>query len=103
MDVMFIYIVSTYLLCSNNIYGFMQKLTFKLQKSTLILKKIIRNIKFRNEGGDLMKKFKISDKMLAVANVLAMVLVIQTSNAACLWMFNQPEYPEEAKKYSRIK
>lgn len=50
-----------------------------------------------------MKRIKITDKILTVANVLAMVLVIQTSNAACLWMFNQPEYPEEARKYCRVK
>ncbi|MBQ9610588.1 MAG: cyclic lactone autoinducer peptide [Lachnospiraceae bacterium] len=51
----------------------------------------------------LLKKFNLSNKALAAINVLAMILVIQTSNAACLWMFNQPEYPEEAKKYSRIR
>lgn len=59
-------------------------------------------IKLKTKEVIRVKKFNISNKLVAVANILAMALVIQTSNATCLWMFNQPEFPEEARKYSRI-
>ena len=35
-------------------------------------------------------------------NALALSLVIQTANSACIWLIHQPEFPEEAKKYSRV-
>lgn len=34
-------------------------------------------------------------------NALAMMLVIQTANSACIWVVHQPEFPEEAKKYTK--
>ncbi len=48
-------------------------------------------------------KFKLVNKVLVGLNCIALAFVIQTANAACIWMFHQPEFPEEAKKYSRIK
>ncbi len=40
-------------------------------------------------GKDVMKGF----------NALALLLVIQTANSACIWVAHQPEFPEAAKKF----
>lgn len=48
-------------------------------------------------------KLKALSKIFMVMNYLALVLVAQTANAACLWIFYQPEFPKEAKKFGRIK
>lgn len=32
-------------------------------------------------------------------NVLALLLVIQTANSACIWVAYQPEFPEAANKF----
>lgn len=42
-------------------------------------------------------------KMLQVVNSIALVLVAQSANSACTFYFHQPEFPEEANKYKRIK
>lgn len=42
-------------------------------------------------------------KLLSGVNLLALALVAQTANAACIWIYHQPEFPEKAKKYSRSK
>lgn len=31
-------------------------------------------------------------------NVLALLLVMQTANSACIWVAHQPEFPEAANK-----
>ena len=47
------------------------------------------------------KKF-LSKGIVGCFNALAMGLVIQTANSACIWLIHQPEFPEEAKKFSRV-
>lgn len=42
-------------------------------------------------------------KLLSLFNCLALMLVIQSANTACLWNFHQPEFPEEAIQYKRVK
>lgn len=42
-------------------------------------------------------------KMITVMNCLAVMLVAQTANSACIWIFHQPEFPQEANKYSKLK
>ena len=32
-------------------------------------------------------------------NALALLLVMQTANSACIWVAHQPEFPEAAKKF----
>ena len=32
-------------------------------------------------------------------NVLALLLVLQTANSACIWVAYQPEFPEAANKF----
>ena len=38
----------------------------------------------------------LSKGILGCFNALAMSLVIQTANAACIWLIYQPKFPEEA-------
>lgn len=47
-------------------------------------------------------KLKLSGKVLGLLNCMALALVVQTANAACVWIFHQPKFPEEARKYSRL-
>ncbi len=37
--------------------------------------------------------------MLGCVNAMAMMMVVQTANSACVWIVHQPEFPEEAIKY----
>lgn len=37
-----------------------------------------------------------------VLNSLALTLVISSANAACCWMFHQPEFPKEAEKFKKV-
>ena len=37
--------------------------------------------------------------MMKCLNVLALLLVIQTANSACIWVAHQPEFPREANKF----
>ncbi len=48
-------------------------------------------------------KFILLTKMLLGLNCMALAFVVQTANSACLWIFHQPKFPEEAKKYIRTK
>lgn len=48
-------------------------------------------------------KFKLVNKILIGLNCMALAFVVQTANAACIWMFHQPEFPDEARRFSRIK
>lgn len=41
-------------------------------------------------------------KVMGVVNCLALMLVSQTANVACLWILGQPEEPEEAKKFRKF-
>lgn len=36
-------------------------------------------------------------------NMLALRLVVQTANSACAWFAYQPEFPEAADKYKKVK
>lgn len=38
---------------------------------------------------------------LGCVNALAMMMVVQTANSACIWIVHQPEFPDEAKKLIR--
>ena len=34
--------------------------------------------------------------------MIAMLMVAQTANSACMWIAHQPEFPEEAKKFKKV-
>lgn len=55
-----------------------------------------------NKGGFAMKKRTFMKKLMGCVNALALLLVVQTANAACIWVAYQPEFPMEAKKYCKI-
>jgi cyclic lactone autoinducer peptide len=50
-----------------------------------------------------MKLKKIMTKVMSagVLNTLALALVAQSANQACLWFFHQPEFPESANKLKK--
>ncbi|MBQ5561027.1 MAG: cyclic lactone autoinducer peptide [Lachnospiraceae bacterium] len=50
-----------------------------------------------------MKKTKVLKKLLGGVNLLALMLVMQTANSACIWVAHQPEFPKEAEKYRNKK
>lgn len=51
----------------------------------------------------IMKLKKYFEKgIMKCLNVLALVLVIQTANSACIWVAHQPEFPREADKFKFI-
>lgn len=49
------------------------------------------------------RKIAIGKKILCVLNSIALVFVAQTANTVCACVFHQPKFPEEAKKFSRLK
>ena len=49
-----------------------------------------------------MKKL-LDVRFLTILNSVAMVLVSQSANAACSWMFHQPEFPQEANCLRKTK
>lgn len=36
-----------------------------------------------------------------VLNTLALLLVVQSANQACIWFFHQPKFPESANKLKK--
>ncbi len=35
-------------------------------------------------------------------NAMAMALVVQSANSACIWVLHQPEFPKEAEKFKKV-
>lgn len=50
-------------------------------------------MKFKN----LVKKIMT----IGALNSLALMLVAQSANQACMWFFHQPEFPEAANKFKK--
>ena len=48
-------------------------------------------------------KKDISAKTLGMVNTLALKAVKSTANSACLWVCHQPEFPEAANKFKKVK
>jgi len=48
------------------------------------------------------KKKNIFMKIVGLVNCLALVLVAQTANTACIWTFHQPEFPEAANRFKKL-
>ena len=45
----------------------------------------------------------INKNVSKLMNMLALRLVVQTANSACAWFAYQPEFPEAADKYKKVK
>ncbi len=50
----------------------------------------------------MIKKKNVLMKLVGLVNCLALVLVAQTANAACIWTFHQPEFPEAANRFKKF-
>ena len=57
----------------------------------------------KGDNVDMKKKIFNFAKVFSALNALALMVVAQSANAACLWVFHQPKFPETAKKYSKSK
>lgn len=40
---------------------------------------------------------------LGCVNAIAMAMVAQTANSACIWVVHQPEFPKEAEQFKKLK
>lgn len=40
----------------------------------------------------------LENGVMKCLNILALLLVVQTANSACIWVAHQPEFPEAANK-----
>lgn len=48
-------------------------------------------------------KSKIFRKLGDVANFIALMLVVQSANTACVWIFHEPFFPKEANKFKKVR
>lgn len=48
---------------------------------------------------NLWKQKNFGKGIMKCLNVLALLLVMQTANSACIWVAYQPEFPEAANKF----
>lgn len=49
-----------------------------------------------------MKVKKYFEKgIMKCLSTLALLLVVQTANSACIWVAHQPKFPEEANKFKK--
>lgn len=39
--------------------------------------------------------------IMVLVNAVALLLVKQTANSACIWLAYQPEFPEEANRFKK--
>lgn len=51
----------------------------------------------------MLKKIVTMIKEKGFLNTLALLLVIQSANTACLWTVHQPEFPKAADRYRKRK
>ena len=50
-----------------------------------------------------MKRKKLIQRLISagILNSLALLLVVQSANQACIWFFHQPKFPESGNKFKR--
>lgn len=51
---------------------------------------------------EIAKKVKCQNWAIITMNALALIVVVQNVNAACVWIDHQPEVPEEAKSFRKF-
>lgn len=49
----------------------------------------------------IMRKLKLQNWSVLMLNALALMVVIQNVNAACVWLDHQPSVPEEANRFKK--
>ena len=45
---------------------------------------------------------KLKKFLMGCANLMALMMVVQTANSACVWVIHQPEFPAEAEKFKKL-
>lgn len=50
---------------------------------------------------NFMKKLKGKMSIVTMVNALALVMAIDSVNAACIWIMHQPDVPEEMDAYRK--
>jgi len=53
--------------------------------------------------GKVRKLLRNRRKTFMMLNSLALIMVIQNVNVTCGWLMHQPEIPDEAKKFRKLK
>lgn len=50
-----------------------------------------------------MKGKKLLKRLIStgVLNSLALLLVVQSANQACMWFFHQPKFPDSANRFKK--
>lgn len=51
------------------------------------------------EDKKMMLKKNLGKRIMILVNTVALLLVMQTANSACIWLAHQPEFPEEANRF----
>ena len=46
-------------------------------------------------------KKRFGKGVITCFNLLALLLVMQTANSACIWVAHQPKFPEEANQFKK--
>ena len=54
----------------------------------------------RKENMMKIKNFVVKN-IVTCMNALALLLVVQNANSACVWLMHQPEFPQEAEKFKK--
>lgn len=57
------------------------------------------NEKLTEEETMMMLKKNLGKGIMILVNAVALLLVKQTANSACIWLAHQPEFPEEANRF----
>lgn len=86
---------------------FVQSLDIKCRNMDIVFKifgnrcKMLKNIMLKNIKEDKLMKVKkyFGKGVMKCLNVLALLLVMQTANSACIWVAHQPKFPEAANKF----
>lgn len=52
------------------------------------------------EDKRMMLKKNLGKGIMILVNAVALLLVMQTANSACIWLAHQPEFPEEANRFN---
>ena len=58
-------------------------------------------VSLTQEDKKMMLKKNLDKRIMILVNTVALLLVMQTANSACIWLAHQPEFPEEANKFKR--
>ncbi len=50
----------------------------------------------------MLKGIRKFGSLMKLVDAIALLLVVQTVNSACIWHYHQPEIPEKALDYRKV-